>query len=73
MRASLHEIEVAQACTRQIETYKRKLHTHKSLSKGGSILAINALQRIGDKRRKEADNIIHRAKRAITRIENKSL
>jgi hypothetical protein len=72
MQRSLYEIEVTQACTRAIATYKRKLDACKSLGKGGSILASNALQKIKDKRRKEANDNLRKAKTAITCTENKA-
>src|ERR1700735_3746321 len=56
MRGSLHEMEVAQARAGAIQTHKRKLNARKSLGKGGSILARDALQNIKDKRRQEADD-----------------
>jgi hypothetical protein len=72
MRGSLHEMEIAQARTGAIETHKRKLDARKSLGKGGSILASDALQKIKDKRRNEADDNLRKAKTAITRAENKA-
>jgi membrane-bound lytic murein transglycosylase len=48
---------------------KRKLHARKSLGKGGSILAHDALQKIKDKRRQEADD---KLKRAATVAGNKA-
>jgi DDE superfamily endonuclease len=72
MRGSLHEMEVAQARAGAIQTHKRKLHARKSLGKGGSILARDALQKIKDKRRQEADDKLKRAKKAITVAENKA-
>ncbi|KAN0074998.1 hypothetical protein V8E54_007609 [Elaphomyces granulatus] len=72
MRGSLHEMEVAQARAGAIQTHKRKLNARKSLGKGGSILARDALQKIKDKRRQEADDKLKRAKKAITVAENKA-
>jgi hypothetical protein len=72
MQGSLHEMEVKQARASQVETHKRKLQARKSLGKGGSLLASDALQKIKDKRRKEADDILRKAKTAITRAENKA-
>jgi hypothetical protein len=72
MRGSLHEMEVKQARAGQVETHKRKLQAWKSLGKGGSLLASDALQKIKDKRRKEADDILRKAKTAVTRAENKA-
>ena len=64
-------MEVKQARTRQIETHKRKLTARKSLGKGGSLLASEALQKIKDKRRKEADEVLRKANTAVTRAKNK--
>jgi hypothetical protein len=72
MRGSLHEMEIKQARAGQVETHKRKLEAWKSLGKGGSLLARDALQKIKDKRRKEADDVLQKAKTAITRAENKA-
>ena len=71
-RGSLHEIEIAQARAGQITTHKRRLNARKSLGKGGSMLACNILQKIKDKRRQEADNILRKAKRVIILTENKA-
>jgi hypothetical protein len=71
MRGSLHEMEVKQARAGQIEAHKRKLIARKSLGKGGSLLASEALQKIKDKRRKEADEVLRKANTAVTRAENK--
>jgi cellobiose-specific phosphotransferase system component IIA len=65
-------MEVAHARAGAIETHKRKLDARKSLAKGGSITASDALQRVKDKRRKEADDNVQKAKTAITRTENKA-
>ena len=72
MQGSLHEMEIAQAHTGAVETHKRKLQARKSLQKGGSLLASDALQKIKDKKRKEADENLKRARTAITRAENKA-
>jgi hypothetical protein len=71
-RGSLHEMEIAQARAGQIATHKRRLNARKSLGKGGSILARDALQKIKDKRRQEADDKLRKAKRATTLAENKA-
>ena len=55
-RGSLYEIEIAQAYAGAKATHKRKLIARKSLGRGGSLLARDALQKIKDKRRQEADN-----------------
>jgi hypothetical protein len=72
MRGSLHEMEIKQARAGQVETHKRKLEARKSLGKGGSLLASDALQKIKNKRKKEADDTLRKAKTAITRAENKA-
>jgi hypothetical protein len=64
-------MEVKQACVGQMEAHKRKLIACKSLGKGGSLLASEALQKIKDKRRKEADEVLQKANTAVTRAENK--
>ena len=65
-------MEIAQAQAGQKEAHKHRLTAHKSLSKGGSILACDILQKIKVKRRKEADDKLRKAKRAITLMENKA-
>jgi hypothetical protein len=65
-------MEVEQARRGQIETHKRKLDAQRSLSKGGSLTAYDALERIKTKRRKEADGVLRKAKRAIELAENKT-
>ncbi len=55
-----------------ITAQKRKLNARKSLAKGDPIAAIDALQSIKDKKRKEADDNLRKAKTAITRTENKA-
>ncbi len=69
---SLHEIEIAQAKKGTVEYHKRKLNARKSLSKGGSYLASDALKRIKEKRRTEADDALKKAKRAFQLAENKA-
>jgi hypothetical protein len=44
MQGSLHEMEVSQAHASAVESHKRKLESWKSLRKGGSLLAKDALQ-----------------------------
>ena len=51
-------MEIKQARAGQVETHKRKLKARKSLGKGGSLLARDALQKIKDKCRKEADDVL---------------
>lgn len=65
-------MEIAQAHASQKEAYKHRLTTCKSLGKGGSILACNILQRIKEKYRKEADDRLQKARRAIILAENKA-
>lgn len=72
IRGSLHEIEVTQARASAVESHKRKLESRKSLRKGGSLLAKDAFQKIKDKRRKEADESLKKARTAIPHAENKA-
>jgi hypothetical protein len=65
MRESLYKIKVIQARARQIETYKRKLNSRKSLNKGGSILANNAINMIKLKRRKKQIRIFAEPKELL--------
>src|SRR5438045_2214124 len=69
---SLHEMEIAQTHAGAKATHKRKLIVRRSLGKGDSLLTCNALQKIKDKRRQEANNKLWKAKRAITLAENKA-
>jgi hypothetical protein len=71
-RGSLHEMEVAQAYIGAKATHKRKLIARKSLGKGGSLLACDALQKIKDKQRQEAEDKLWKGKRAITLAENRA-
>jgi hypothetical protein len=73
MRGSLGEMEVQQACAGQIEAHKKKLIARKSLAKGGSLLASDALQTMAKKRKKEADEALRKANAAYTRARNKQL
>jgi hypothetical protein len=65
-------MEVTQACASVVESHKWKLESWKSLRKRGSLLAKDALQKIKDKRRKEADESLKKARTAITYVENKA-
>jgi hypothetical protein len=47
------------------------LEARKSLSKGGSIIALNVLQKIKEKRRKTAEDQLRKAERALKITENK--
>jgi hypothetical protein len=58
MRGSLAKMEVIQACIAQIEGYMKKERSRKRILKGGFILAINALDKIAKKRRKEANKVL---------------
>jgi hypothetical protein len=71
-RGSLHELEVTQARAGAIATHKRRLNTRKSLGKGGSLLAADALETIKTKRRNEANDKIKKAKRAVEFAENQA-
>ena len=65
-------MEVEQARHGQIETYKRRLDTRKSLRKGGHLTTQATLQKIKDKRRTAAEDQLKKAKRAIRIVENKA-
>jgi hypothetical protein len=56
-----------------VEAHKKKLTARKSLAKGGSLLASDALQTIAEKRKKEADEALQKANTAYTRARNKQL
>jgi hypothetical protein len=71
MRGSLSEMEVMQARAGQIETHKKREISRKSLSKGGSLIASDALQKMAEKRRKEANEVLRKATIALTRAVNK--
>ena len=72
IQGSLCKMEVAQARASAVKVHKRKLNAYKSLSKGGSLLACNALKKIKDKKKKEADEGLQMAKTAIIRAKNKA-
>jgi hypothetical protein len=65
-------MEIDLAREGQITTYKRKLDARKSLQKGGSILASDALDRGKKIRWYEADEKLRKARKAITTEENKA-
>jgi hypothetical protein len=71
MRGSLGEMEIMQARAAQIEQHKKREISRKSLSKGGSLMASDALQKKAEKRRKEADEVLRKATTAFTRAVNK--
>jgi hypothetical protein len=71
MRGNLAEMEVMQARAAQIEGHMKKEKSRKRISKGGSVLAIDALDKIAKKRRKEADEVLRKATIALTRAQNK--
>ena len=58
MRGSFAKIKVMQARAAQIEGYIKKERLQKRILKGGSILAIDALDKIAKKRRKEANKVL---------------
>jgi hypothetical protein len=58
MQGSLAKIKVIQACAAQIEEYTKKEKSQKKILKGGFILAINTLNKITKKRRKEANKVL---------------
>ena len=65
IRGSLHEIEITYAREKAIELHKTKLNARKSLSKGGQIYAFQVAYQISEKRRKEANKNLKRAKKAL--------
>jgi hypothetical protein len=62
-RAAIHELEIIQARARVTGQLKNKEHSRKSLYKGKSLTAIEALDTLLKKRREEADKEF---KKAIT-------
>lgn len=66
-------MEIRQARAGAIETEKKRLYARKSLGKGSSILASEAVQKMKEKRLQEADDKLRKAKRAIQITENKAL
>jgi hypothetical protein len=58
MRGSLSAQEVLNAKNTQIDLYKTKLHNQRSLSKGGSILASDSLEKLKMLVRKAVDDAI---------------
>jgi hypothetical protein len=72
IQGSIHEIEINNANMAQLQVHKNKLFARKSIQKGGSCLACEALDKIKDKIRKEAENKLKKARTAITRTENKA-
>jgi hypothetical protein len=71
MRGSLGEMEIMQAQAAAVERHKKRLISRRSLAKGGSLLASDALQKMIEKRRKEADEVLRKANTALTRAQNK--
>lgn len=72
MRGSLHEMEIKQAYAGQVATHKAKLNARRSLQRGGSILALDALNQKKVKARKAAEEKLKKAQTAATRAENKA-
>ena len=70
-RGSLYEMEIECVRKGQVETHKRKLDARKSLQKGGSLLASDALQRSKIKRREQAQKTLRKAQKAVQIEENK--
>ena len=60
-----------QAYIAQIEGYMKKERLQKRILKGRFILAIDALDKIAKKRRKEANKVLQKANIALTRAKNK--
>jgi hypothetical protein len=72
MRGSLYAQEVLNAHRGQKEVYKSKLDARISLSKGGNILAIDALEKKKTLKRKAADNTVKKQKTKIRKYKNKA-
>jgi hypothetical protein len=64
-------MKIIQARAGQIELHKKREISRKSLSKGGSLMASDTLQRMAEKRRKEADEVLRKATTTLTRAVNK--
>jgi DDE superfamily endonuclease len=71
MRGSLHEMEIENQRKRAIYVRKEKLNARKSLSKGGQLYAFQGIHQKGVKHRKEADDILKRARKVLQVTENK--
>jgi hypothetical protein len=71
IRGSLHKMEITQARQGAIAIHKKKLNARKSLSKGGQLYVFQAIDRIKEKRLKEADDTLKRAKKYLQVAENK--
>ncbi len=71
MRGSLHEMEIENRRKGAIQYHKEKLNARKSLSKGGQLYAFQGIHQKGVKRRKEADDTLKRAQKALQVAENK--
>ena len=65
------KIEVIQARAAVLEVQKKRLVARRSLSKRGSLLASNALQKIAQKYRKETDEVLQKANTALNCTQNK--
>ena len=65
-RGAIHELEILQARASVTNHLKNKEHARKSLSKGKSLTAIEALDMLLKKCQSKADNEFRKASRAIT-------
>jgi hypothetical protein len=63
---------VLNAARAQVELHKSKLDARRSLSKGGSMLAIDGLEKLKMLKRKAADNAVTKQKTKIQKYENKA-
>lgn len=71
MRGSLGEMKIQHARAGQLDVQKRKAKARKTLLKGGSMLASDALEKMAVKRRKEADEALRKATTALTQAQNR--
>jgi hypothetical protein len=73
MRGSLSAKQVLNAQEAQINLHKSKLYARRSLAKGGSILAIDGLEKLKMLTRKSADDAVIKQKTRIRKYENKAI
>jgi hypothetical protein len=73
MPGSLGEMEIIQARAAAIELHKKRLTSRRSLAKGGSLLPSDTLQKMAEKRRKEAEEVLWKANTTLTRAQNKQM
>jgi hypothetical protein len=65
MRGSLYKFEIPTTRTNTIRIHQENLNKRKSLSKGGSVYATHALQKIREKRQNKARDTLKKAEKAL--------